>query len=269
MSKASEFPIVIENLFYSYNEKEVLHGISLKITNNKFYSIIGPNGCGKTTLLKNISRGLENKVGKILIENKELKSLKSKEVARKLSFVPQNTAIDFDFTALDVVMMGRSPYLRLFQNEGAEDYRIAQQAMEITNTWHLKSMNINEISGGERQRVIIARALAQQAGIMLMDEPISQLDIHHQIELMDTVKSLVIDSGVTVVAVLHDLNIAAQYSDEIILMDNGQIVSMGSPDKVITEENVKKVYGLNASVINNPITGKPHVLPISALELKV
>jgi len=265
MSDILEFPIELEGLFFGYSEKKVLKGISLTIEKNKFYCIIGPNGCGKTTLLKNISKNLEYKLGKVLIENKDLKGFKAKDVAKKLSFVPQNTAIDFDFTALDVVMMGRSPYLRLFQNEGIEDLEIAQKAMGITNTWQLKDMNINEISGGERQRVIVARALAQQTGIMLMDEPISQLDIHHQIDLMDTIKSLVIDSDVTVVAVLHDLNMAAQYSDEIILMENGQIFAKGSPEIVITEENLMKVYGLKASVIKNPITGKPHVLPLSKL----
>lgn len=260
-----KYPIVIEELSFSYNEKDVLKDISLTIEKNKFYCIIGPNGCGKTTLLKNILGNLEHKFGKILIDNKEIRELRVKELARKISFVPQNTAIDFEFTALDVVMMGRSPYLRLFENEGTKDMEIARKAMICTNTWHLKDININEISGGERQRVIVARALAQQTNIMLMDEPISMLDIHHQIELMDTIKTLVINSEVTVVAVLHDLNMAAQYSDEIILMNQGMIYAKGTPEEVITEENLMNVYSLKASVIKNPVTGKPHVLPLSTI----
>jgi iron complex transport system ATP-binding protein len=161
--------------------------------------------------------------------------------------------------------MGRSPYLKLFQQENENDLEIAEKAMKATNTWHIKNMNINEISGGEKQRVVIARALAQQTGIMLMDEPISQLDIHHQIELMDTIKSLVNTSDVTVVTVLHDLNIAAQYSDEIILMNDGTIFAKGLPESVITEENLMNVYGLKTSIIRHPITGKPHVLPLSSI----
>lgn len=265
MGGKQRFPIVIEDLSFRYNEKDVLRSISLSIEKNKFYCIIGPNGCGKTTLLKNISGNVEHKAGRVLIDNNEIRDMRIKEVARKISFVPQNTTIDFEFTALDVVMMGRSPYLRLFQNEGAKDLEIACEAMKSTNTWHLKDKNINQISGGERQRVIVARALAQQTGILLMDEPISMLDIHHQIELMDTIKKLVINSDVTVVAVLHDLNMAAQYSDEIILMNSGEIVAKGMPEAVITEENLMNVYGLRASVIKNPVTGKPHVLPLSTI----
>lgn len=263
----AEYPIVLEDVVFAYNEKEVLKGISLTFERNRFYSIIGPNGCGKTTLLKNISRNLQCSAGKVLIENKDIKELKTRDIAKKLSLVPQNTVLDFEFTALDVVLMGRSPYLRLFQNEDANDFKIAENAMKSTNTWQLKNKSVNEISGGERQRVIVSRALTQQTDIMLMDEPVSQLDIHHQIELMDTVKSLVLNSSVTVIAVLHDLNMAAQYSDEIILMKNGQIFAKGNPESVITEDNIKMVYDLNASIIKNPVTGKPHVLPLSSLDL--
>lgn len=265
MSKFIEFPIVIDNLKFSYSEKEVLKGISISIEKNKFYSIIGPNGCGKTTLLKNITRSIEASTSSILIENKALKSMKPKEIARKMAFVPQNTNIDFEFSALDVVMMGRSPYLRLLQNESEVDFEIAKNAMLSTNTWHLKDKDINQISGGERQRIIIARALTQQTGIMLLDEPISQLDIHHQIEIMDTVRGLVNKNEMTVVAVLHDLNIAAQYSDNIVLINNGEIFAFGAPEEVITEKNILDVYGLMAQVIKNPVTGRPHVIPLSSL----
>lgn len=262
---ALEFPIVIENLNWTYGERQILHQIRLNIEKNRFYSIIGPNGSGKTTLLKNISRTLEPDRNTVFIDQKDIMSMKPKEAAKRLASVPQNTNVDFEFSASDIVMMGRSPYLRRFQTESTEDLEIVKKAMLATSTWHLKDKDINEISGGERQRVIIARALAQQTGIILLDEPISQLDIHHQIDLMDTVRRLVRKSEVTVVAVLHDLNLAAQYSDRLVLVSGGAIVMQGTPEEVLTVENIERVYQTPVHIIKNPVTGKPHVIPISAV----
>lgn len=262
---ALEFPIIIEKLNWTYGDRPILHEIQLKIEKNRFYSIIGPNGSGKTTLLKNISRTLEPRKNTIFVDQQDIVSMKPREVAKRMASVPQNTHVDFEFSAADIVMMGRSPYLRRFQTESAKDMEIVKAAMMATSTWHLKDKNINEISGGERQRVIIARALAQQTGIILLDEPISQLDIHHQIELMDTVHRLVRKSEVTVVAVLHDLNLAAQYSDRLILVSEGSIAIQGTPEEVLTEENIQRVYQLPVHIIKSPVTGKPHVIPISAV----
>ncbi len=257
-----KYPIAIKNLTWCFGERKILHDLTINIEKKKFYSIIGPNGSGKTTLLKNISKSLEPQNDTVFIDNFDLTKLKNKEIARKISCVPQNTYIDFDFSVMDIVLMGRSPHFKWFQTESEEDIKIARKAMMATNTWELREKNINEISGGERQRVIVARALSQQTDIMLLDEPISQLDIHHQIELMDTVKSLIDYRGITVVAILHDLNLAAQYSDYLIFLNEGKIISQGSPEYVLTEENIEKVYNIKVHIMKNPFTGKPHIIPI-------
>ena len=183
-------------------------------------------------------------------------------MAKRLSVVPQNTNIEFGFTVTDIVLMGRSPYMRRFESESNQDLEIAEMAMRATNTWHLRDKRINEISGGERQRVIVARALAQDTDIMLLDEPVSQLDIHHQIELMETIHALIKTRGMTVVSVMHDLNLAAQYSDFIILMNEGKVVCQGTPHEVITKENIREVYKLEGYIVNNPITGKPYIIHV-------
>jgi len=240
----------------------VLTDINIEIEQGKFYSIIGPNGSGKTTLLKSMSKALEPAQNTVYINGTDISLLRSKEIARKISSVPQNTGLEFEFTVMDIVLMGRSPYLRRFQSEREEDIKKAVEAMKTTNTWHLREKSINRVSGGERQRVIIARALAQDAQIMLLDEPISQLDIHHQVELMNTIKKLNREKGITVIAVLHDLNIAAQYSDYMLLLSEGRIAVQGTPEAVLTQQNIKNIYKLDVLVMDNPINGKPLIIPL-------
>lgn len=259
--KNNLYAINVEDLNYSYDDKKILNDINIKLEKNKFYSIIGPNGSGKTTLLKNIGKVLPIEKNCIYIDGKEIHSYKIKDLAKKMASVPQNTNIDFDFSVLDVVLMGRSPYLKRFENESDKDFKIAKDVMEMTNTWHLKDKTINALSGGERQRVIIARALAQQSEIILLDEPISNLDMQHQIEILDTVKYL--NKEVTIVAVLHDLNLAAQYSDYLIMLKDGEIVSYGKPEEVLTEAHIKNTYNMDTYIFKNPVTGKPHIIPIS------
>ncbi|NMM65155.1 ABC transporter ATP-binding protein [Clostridium sp. P21] len=256
-----DFPAVkVNNLSCGFENSEVLHNININFEKNKFYSILGPNGSGKTTLLKNLAKTLDPAKKTILIENKDITEFNNKVLAKKLAVVPQNTILDFDFSALDIVLMGRSPYISRFGQESKEDYNIAENAMKITNTWYLRDKCINQLSGGEQQRIVIARALAQDTDIILLDEPISHLDIHHQIELLDTIKTL--SKNVTVITVLHDLNLAAQYSDYLILVNKGSIASQGTPEEVLTKDNVKKVYNINMCMIQNPITGKPYIIPI-------
>lgn len=255
------FSLTVKNLNCGYENKDILHDINLQFTKGKFYTILGPNGSGKTTLLKNISRAVPIKNKKVYIDDKDINSLSSKELAQNLASVPQNTNIDFEFTALDIVMMGRAPYLKRFQNEQKKDFEIVEESMKITNTFEFKDKNINELSGGERQRVIIARALAQDTDILLLDEPISNLDIQHQVEILDTVKFL--SKDITVIAILHDLNLAAEYSDSLILLKDGHIKAQGSVENVFTEKNLQEVYNMDVCLIQNPITGKPHVLPVS------
>ncbi|MFD3158214.1 heme ABC transporter ATP-binding protein [Haloimpatiens sp. FM7330] len=255
------YALKINNLNFKYDEKPILNDVSLKIRKNKFYSILGPNGSGKSTLLKNICKSLEPPSNSIFINDVDLTKMKNTDIAKSLSYVPQNTNIGFDFSVMDIVLMGRNPYIKRFQSENAKDFEIAEKAMDLTNTLHLKDKSITELSGGERQRVIIARALTQQTNILLLDEPTSNLDIYHQIDILDTIKFL--KTNITVIAVLHDLNLASQYSDFIILLKDGKIISIGSPTEVLTKENIKNTYNIDVHIVKDPITGHPHIIPLS------
>lgn len=261
MTSKDNNSIVLNNLNFRYNEKDVIKNINISFERNKFYSILGPNGSGKTTLLKSILKALPTKDKTIYIDDFDINTYKNKDLAKKMSSVPQNTNLEFDFTSFDVVLMGRSPHLKRFERESSKDYKIVKEAMNITNTWHLKDKYINQLSGGERQKVIVARALAQESNIILLDEPISNLDIQNQIDIMDTLKFL--NREVTIISVLHDLNLASQYSDFIFLLKDGEIFCKGIPEKVFTIDNLKYVYNINTYIIKNPLTGKPHVIPIS------
>ncbi|AFS79457.1 putative iron (III) dicitrate transport ATP-binding protein [Gottschalkia acidurici 9a] len=253
--------ITITNLNWSYSEEAILKDINIDFYSNRIYGIIGPNGSGKTTLLKNISRALLPKEETIFLQDKDLTSFSNKELSKIVSYVPQNTNLEFEFSVMDIVLMGRSPYLKRFQSESESDIDIAVNAMKITNTWHLRDKNIGQVSGGERQRAIIARALAQQTDIMILDEPVSQLDIQHQIEILDILKGLAENKKLTVILSLHDLNISSEYCEHLILMDKGKIFKSGTPEEIISEENINKVYNIRALTMKNPLTGKPHIIP--------
>ena len=260
MNNSNLCAVQVKNLNYSFDEVDILHDINIDFKKNKFYSIIGPNGSGKTTLLKNIAKTLKPYKSTVFIKDKDILDLKNKALARKLAVVPQSSDLNMDFSVQDIVLMGRAPYFSKLQSESENDYVIAKHAMEMTNTWEFHDKFINQLSGGEKQRVLIARALTQDTDIILLDEPISNLDIHHQIEILDNVKSL--SKKITVIVVLHDLNFAAQYSDHIILVNNGRVVVQGNPSEVLTEENIKNVYKINVCMIKNPVTGKPYIIPV-------
>jgi len=257
----NEQSIIVKNLNCILNGSSILNNINLSFEKGKFYSIVGPNGSGKTTLLKNILKLIEVDKNTVFIENNEVTGLNSKELSKLISYVPQNTNIEFNFTVLDIVMMGRNPYLKRFQAEGKKDYEIAEEAMKTTNIWNLRDRSINTLSGGERQRVIIARALAQSTDIILLDEPISQLDIHHQINLMNLLKELTEKMNITVITVIHDLNYAIQYSDYLVFLNNGEVFTCGYPEEVITKENLSKVYNMEFHLMKNTLTNKPIILP--------
>ena len=254
-------PIAIHNLTYKYDKYNVIEDLSLSLEKNKLYSIIGPNGSGKTTLLKNILNILEVNKNCIYVDGKDIKSYSTLELAKEISYVPQNTNIDFDFTAYEIVLMGRSPYIKRLSEETALDKEIVKSAMERTKVWEMRDIKINHLSGGEQQRVFVARAIAQDTEVILLDEPISHLDICHQIELLDCINTL--KENKTIIAVLHDLNLAAQYSDEIILINSGKIKIQGSPEEVLTQDLISEVYKLKVSMIKDPNTGKPHIIPLS------
>lgn len=254
-------PIIqLRNLQWKYGSKMILNNITLNIEKGKFYSIIGPNGSGKTTLLKTIAKILEPQKDMIWIEEIDLVKLSRRDLSKKMASVPQSTEVNFEFSCREIVMMGRAPYLKRFETEGRKDIEIVKEAMEMTNTWELRNKSIRELSGGERQRVIVARAIAQQPELLLLDEPISHLDIHHQIRLLNQIRTFNQQRKFTVIAVLHDLNLSARYSDELILLHEGEIISFGIPEEVLTRENIKKVYGMEVDMIKNPKDGKPYIL---------
>lgn len=257
-----ELLINIESLNWKYGNTNVLKNIDLEFHSNKIYGLIGPNGSGKTTLLRNITRSLNTPSNTVFFKNKDLNDYSTKELSRMISYVPQSTDIEFEFSVMDIVMMGRSPHLRRFQSESKSDIDIVENAMKLTNVTHLKFKNISEVSGGERQRVIIARALAQQTELIILDEPVSQLDIHHQVEILDILKNLVSKKDITVILSLHDLNIASEYCDELVLMNSGEVFKVGDVETIITSDNINEVYGLPTLVIENPLSQKPHVIPI-------
>ncbi|MGE5630671.1 MAG: ABC transporter ATP-binding protein [Caulobacteraceae bacterium] len=252
--------ISVKNLCFTYDKKEVLKDISLGFDKGKFYSVIGPNGSGKSTFIKNISKILTPNQKSIFVGDRDICSMNSKNLAQIMSVIPQSIIIDYDFTVFDIVMMGRSPYKRRFEDFNQADKKIVEKYMRATNTWELRDKPVTELSGGEAQRVVAARALSQEADIILLDEPISHLDIQYQIEFLSIFKSLKNDK--VIIAVLHDLNLASIFSDEIILISEGQVKAIGKPWEVISKENIKSVYNLLVEVIENPISKCPYIIPV-------
>jgi iron complex transport system ATP-binding protein len=252
--------INVKNLSFSYDKKVILNDISLSFNKGNFYSIIGPNGSGKSTFIKNISKIIAPKSESVFIDNEDISTFNNKRLAKIMAVIPQNILIDYDFTVFDIVMMGRSPYKRRFEDFNIDDEKIVEKYMKATNTWGLKDKLITELSGGETQRVIAARALSQETDIILLDEPTSHLDIQYQIEFLNIFKSL--KSNKVIIAVLHDLNLASIFSDEIILINNGQVAAKGKPWKVINKENIKSVYNLSVEVFENPISKCPYIIPV-------
>lgn len=253
--------VKIKDLQFKYDETDILKHINLDVPQGSFLSILGPNGSGKTTLLKNICNLLHPEKGSILIEEKDVEKIKYKKLAQMIAVVHQGTDVQFDFSVHDVVMMGRFPYLKRFQSEGQKDEEIVQKAMENTSTWGLKDKSINEISGGERQRVLIARALTQQPRVLILDEPISHLDIKYQIEILDLCKRLNKEQGITVITTLHDMNMASRYSDYIVLLQNGKIREMDIPENVLTEKNIQEVYGVKVELFRKNDNERPIIIP--------
>lgn len=250
---------------FKYSSKWVLDSFNLKVNKGEIVGIIGPNGSGKTTIIKLISKVLRPNSGLIKLKGKDISQLRQREVAKIVAVVPQGFNVTFPFTVREIVLMGRSPYLKALQMERDIDNKIVDNAMALTDTLSISDRVIDELSGGERQRVIIARALAQETEAILLDEPTSYLDINHQIEILDLIKRLNREKGITVVIVSHDLNMASEYCDRLVLIKEGKVYRDGSPKEVITEENIQEVYGANIVVTSNILTGTPHIIPVSNL----
>ena len=243
------------------SRKEIVRAASLKVREKQFVGLLGPNGSGKTTLLKSIYRVLKPSGGAILLDGTEIDTLSHRETARRMGVVSQFNNLSFDFTVEEMVLMGRAPHKRAFDRDTEEDYRIATEALERVDMLDFRERSFLTLSGGEKQRIILARALAQQVELMVLDEPTNHLDIKYQIQIMDVVRSL----GVGVLAALHDLNLTLMYCDYVYVLKGGQIVAHGRTENVITEELIRSVYEVECSVMRHPKSGKLYVTFFSQL----
>lgn len=256
--------IEIDNLKFSYG---IVNGsdFSLDITNwqvneNTFTVLLGPNGSGKSTLLKILMRILPYDNGNIKLGGQEIRSINRKDFAKLVAYVPQSLITIFPYSVYEIVMMGRTPYLNFMGFEKEEDRKIVSESLQLLEISHLKHKGINEISGGELQRVIIARALAQKSKLILLDEPNAHLDIEHQIAIFNLLNKLKIEQGLTVIAVSHDLNLAAIYSDYVAFMEHGSITICGKKNEVLTEENIKKVFNIDTTIFRSANQNVSNVL---------
>jgi len=256
--------IVVKGVECYYGSTQVLDSISFTVEDGDFVGVLGPNGSGKTTMLRCLSGILKPKLGVVLVDNYDVRSLDRREMARRVAVVPQETYVGFLFNVLDVVLMGRHPHIKGFGLESKRDLEIAYEAMKFTKILPLAERPTANLSGGERRRVIIARALAQEPEILLLDEPTTHLDINHQIEIMELLKRL--SKKLAIVAVFHDFNLAARYCNKLILLANGRIASLGTPEEVLTAGSIRKIFQVDVLVGNHPSTNSLYVIPLRAVD---
>jgi iron complex transport system ATP-binding protein len=245
---------------YSYGERQVLREVSLSVRPGLFTAIIGPNGSGKTTIFKNLLRLLSPQKGSVLLDGREIQEFSRREYARAAGSVPQNPALDYEYTVEELVLMGRYPHLGRLQRLSSRDREIAREAMRRADVLNLRHQRITRLSGGEAQRVVIARALTQEPRILALDEPTNHLDIRHQTAILGLLKELCRDREIAVVAILHDLNFALSYADMVLLLHEGAVYSSGPPMEVLTPRAIEAVYGIEATITENPFNGKPHIV---------
>ena len=252
----------VKDLAFSYAQVQVLKGVNLVVDTKEILGVLGPNGAGKSTLLKCIDRILSPQKGSVLLDGQDIKKLTRLELAKKIGYIPQGLSHVFSATVFDTVLMGRRPHLNWRTSE--ED---AEKVLDTLHMLHIEDLamrDINELSGGQMQKVFIARALTQEPDLLLLDEPTSNLDIRHQLEVMHTIKSIVKKKGISAIMAIHDLNLAARYADRIVMMNSGTIFSDGAPAAVLTRDNIKQVYGVDAEVNYN--NGKLYIVPTRALK---
>ncbi len=247
--------IKINGLTYSYGENDAVHDVSIEVKEGEFVGLIGPNGSGKTTVLKNLYRALTPDKGTIFLDGENLLKMSHKKSALKQAVVGQENDVPFNFLVEEIVAMGRSPHKKLFDIDNAYDKQVVRHALEHMGMAKMAKRNYQNLSGGEKQRVILARAIAQESNIFLLDEPTNHLDISYQMQIFDFIKRL----KVTVLSAIHDLNMASLYCDRIYVLKDGKIVLNGTPEEVFTPENIYRVYGVHSSVEKHPITGKINI----------
>ena len=247
--------IQVKNLRFSIDNKEILKDISFDVPKGSFVGIIGPNGSGKSTLLKNIYRLYKPSSGKIILDNKDLFTMKDKECAKEIAVLAQESNSQFDFTVEQIVKMGRYPYKSVFEDYSKDDLKMVSEMLKKVGLDDYSHRSFSNLSGGEKQRALIARALVQNTDFLILDEPTNHLDIGYQIQLMDLVKSM----KITTLSAIHDMNIASMYCDYLIVMKDGKIKKFGNVEEVITSQTLKEIFGVNAYVGKNPINKKLQV----------
>ena len=252
----------VEDLGFAYPGRAVLDGVSFSVERGERFGILGQNGSGKSTLVRLLSRVLAPERGHVRLDGRELHELATRDLARRIAVVPQETALDFPFSVLEVVLMGRAPHLGGFGFEGDRDVQAAERAMAEAGIAHLAARSFHELSGGEKQRVVIARALAQDPELLLLDEPTTFLDIKHEVAIFDLLTDLSAERRITVVIVLHDLNLAALYCERLVFLKAGRTLACGPTAEVLTYANVREAYDTEVYVDVNDMTGRLNVLPL-------
>ncbi|WP_069998700.1 ABC transporter ATP-binding protein [Cellulosilyticum sp. I15G10I2] len=255
-------PILKTNhIVAGYDKKIIIDGIDITIPNNKISVIIGANACGKSTLLKTLARLIQPMSGEICLNNTQLKDISPKKLARVLGLLPQSPIVPEGIAVADLVARGRFPYQSFFKGLGHKDYEAVAEALDIMGISDLANRSVDELSGGQRQRVWIAMALAQQTDILLLDEPTTFLDITYQVEILDLLTDLNRKRGTTIVMVLHDINLSARYADYIFALHKGKLIAEGAPSAILSEALIKQVFDLDCSVISDPVSGTPFIVP--------
>jgi iron complex transport system ATP-binding protein len=242
-------------------ELVALRSVSFELRAGEVLGLVGPNGSGKTTFIRAVTGAVRPAAGRVMVGGRDATSLSQRELARLMAVVPQDPSLPPAFAALECVLMGRTPHLRLLQNESRHDLAIARRAMIATDTWALADRLLGELSGGERQRVVVARALAQETPVLLLDEPTTHLDIGHQAGVLQLVRRAALTDGKAVLAVVHDLTLSAQYCDRLVMLRDGGVVASGAPAKVLDPAVLREVYGVPVDVFPHPATGRPVVAP--------
>ncbi|MEO0909431.1 MAG: ABC transporter ATP-binding protein [Pseudomonadota bacterium] len=250
-----------ENITVRYSQVNVLDRMHVEIPDRAFTVIIGPNGSGKSTLIRALSRLLKPNAGQILLDETPLQKQKNRAIAQKLAVLPQGLSAPETITVSELVSRGRTPYQTPLKQWSKDDHKLVEDALAKTGLLQFSDRPVLELSGGQQQRVWIAMVLAQDTDILLLDEPTTFLDLQHQIELLTLIRKLSAEFSKTVVAVLHDINLAARFADHIVAMKNGNVHTSGDPASVITKETIKSVFGLESEVISDPIHGKPYIIP--------
>ncbi|MDT0203479.1 ABC transporter ATP-binding protein [Nocardioides sp. AE5] len=254
--------LVAEEVSLGYGEETIVRDLSVRIPDHKVSVIVGANGCGKSTLLRGMARLLRPTSGAVTLDGTAIHRTSTREVARTLGLLPQAPICPEGVSVVDLVGRGRHPHQGMFRRWSAEDETAVAEALEATNTTALADRIVDELSGGQRQRVWIAMALAQGTDLLLLDEPTTYLDVAHQVEMLDLLADLNTKRGTTIVMVLHDLNLSARYADHLVAMREGQVLAEGTPSEVVTEENVRAIFGLESRVVDDPVSHTPLVVPV-------